>query len=484
MLKKRRTGFYGLAVLSAVLLTACGGVTDAGNRNGKREHASASEPAVSATAVTGGAVSNCAVTEQGTVADAVQGPFSFANSTDFYVDAGKKNENEDSFTKEGIARYTLSGQAKGSRKIPGYKGLFSVTEEGLYYVAETDVPAMGDKLVRIPIRKGKDGTDVLEWEKEEVLLTDKKSIYTGFGCGLISGRYIYYASDSGLNHSAVKYDRLEKREISRTNLGREYPVTRNDDEDEEEDASSWYIWKFIQYGEQVYVFVHEGTLVPPMYVLTQRMDADGWKKVTELTDNVVTASDEEGLYVSILRDDNQTLELLALDEAGNSETLVSDREIKNFLVKENRIDRDFDYYEFSTHMSLELWKDKLYIQAYLYHWSEGTEQWVIISFDRKTGKLSLEQKLMEQIQANHTENLSKELKEKLEHEIFPGMLELIHKGCAIYSEFGLDGWHFFSYDMRTEKKKRLTKKDSELYYVAYASNRVWNTEELKELQKS
>lgn len=528
-IRKTARNLCCLVLLSAVLLTACGGATGT-QRSSEKNSSPVSGGAVSEGAVSDGAVSERAVSE-GAVTEKVakmEEPTEslyFANSTNFYLEIPKKKQSPDAEREEyeGFAQYTLSGEWKESHELPGYKGLFAVTEEGVYYVAKMDIDnsSQGEKLVRIPIRKGKDGTDRLEREKEEVILTEPYTIHIGYSQGLVTERYIYYVSDIDLsgegNDVAVKFDRLEKREVSRTEPRKEYPViapedfdmdpysdekvSRNDmykrmeenkdEEEDDEDGPVWWPDEFIQYGDRVYMSVVEGTMGFREYWLTQHIDSTTWERVTELTDSICSVSDEKGCYAIVCYEDEfefmsyDMFQLISLNADGSQTTLISEKMLENFLLKEKLVDKDaLEYHAYPEHYSVYSWKEKIYIS---FDVDDCPNKWVIISYDRNTGKIALEQELTEQIQANHPERLSKELEKKIEEETLfgeAGTLQLIDKGKAIYSEYDMEGCHYFSYDIETGKKKRLTQKDPELYYLVYILGEVGSTDDFHKLQKS
>ncbi len=190
-----------LAGLAMFFFTACGGQYDEANQG-------ASGGAVSGQAVTGESVSGEAVDvrkENGQVF------YTTMNSTNYYLQSDV-----------GILQCTLDGKVIKELDLgDDFIGLFAATDEGVYYVEWGRDPVKEKKygdgelyheLWRLPIRKGKDGMDILEQDKKELILEDPE--ITEFQGAYVDKNYICCVVGAE-DRELIKYDRRAGKIVSR-----------------------------------------------------------------------------------------------------------------------------------------------------------------------------------------------------------------------------------------------------------------------------
>lgn len=134
--------------------------------------------------------------------------YNYANSTNYYW----RNYVNDG----GFKGYKRDGSGKTKYRIKDFEGLLAVTEDAVYYVRGNG-KKKSSLLCQVPIEKGADGTDLLDLEKENVLLEEKDGIIDNDDnpCpGIyVDEKYIVYLT-YGESEQVVRYDRTSK-EITR-----------------------------------------------------------------------------------------------------------------------------------------------------------------------------------------------------------------------------------------------------------------------------
>ncbi|MCH5264526.1 MAG: hypothetical protein J1F02_01400 [Lachnospiraceae bacterium] len=157
-MKKRIAGILSVSIIIC-LCAGCSGQNTAG------------DTAAQKTAASGSAVSGSAVK----LAEQVECPYPYVNSTNFYVLKGEGS---------GIYQYTLTGEKRETDVPEGVEELIWVDDTGIGYQDE-------DGFVWcIPVHKGQDGTD------EELSMANRKKLFRGGEEFLKTPKYIFYLKET------------------------------------------------------------------------------------------------------------------------------------------------------------------------------------------------------------------------------------------------------------------------------------------------
>lgn len=428
-------------------LTACGG-----------EYAGTAEgEAVSGSAVSGDAVSGDALREE-----APEDFYRFATDTNYYCDP-----------KQGdiaIWQYRLDATKKKEILLPhkdAYCSELICVEDGfLYYYIDLkkkgeDSPA--SKIFRVPVKKDKDGYDVLDMNEREEILSDEKHIPT-HGVYMTS-RYICYlrtdwwTDECWRRGEVVKYDRK---------TGRKLPVETLPMDTSEAAEVEFDDLEFAGYGDMVFVISTDE-------VCFQKLDETKWDKIKRkafyyvvYNENAIFDVDGNKRYTDIYKYD------LA---ARQWQSYISEKELSEAVNTALGSGKAEQMECWVDHMSCQ--GDRLYIQV-IATWKEGEVTHfknLIFSKGDEDRTVRYEKELAECVRSHVTVNEGKLVDMGVGKPVVledAGLRGIINgKMFLSFYDYEKDEGRLGCYELSTGAFRWLTEKDAEYYEMCYGTHNDW-----------
>ncbi len=437
-------------------LTACGG-----EYAGTTEGEAVSGSAVSGDAVSGGVIREEAVSGGALQEEAPKDSYRFATDTNYYCDPEQGDI--------AIWQYRLDATKKKVIPLPhkdAYCSELICVEDGfLYYYIDLkikgeDSPA--SKIFRVPVRKDKDGYDVVDMNEREEILSDEKHILT-HGVYMTSRYICYLRTDWWTDEwcgrgEVVKYDRK---------TGRKLPVeTLPMDISEEMELDDL---EFAGYGDMVFVISTDE-------VCFQKLDETKWDKIKRkafyyvvYNENAIFDVDGNKRYTDIYKYD------LA---ARQWQSYISEKELSEAVNtalgsgKAEQMECRVD------HMSCQ--GDRIYIQV-IATWREGEVTHFKTLFFSKGDEdrtVCYEKELAECVRSHVTVNEGKLVDDMGDGK--PVVLEDAGLRGIINGKVFLSFYDYEKkegrpgcYELSTGAFRWLTKKDAEYYELCYGTHNDW-----------
>lgn len=192
MKQKKAVGILFYIGILSIIFTGCGN--------------DSSKQTVSDVAATGAAVSGTAVSGSSLQISEEKGNASYlyANETNVYLE--ESSDYEEAYKPIGIAQYTRDGKLGAKVRIKNLDTLLAVTEDSVYY-------SRNNFLCRIPLKKGKDGKDVLELEQQQEILQEKHSFLEDHAMYVDPDYFVYITYDrKEVVSRIVLYDRKKRKQ--------------------------------------------------------------------------------------------------------------------------------------------------------------------------------------------------------------------------------------------------------------------------------
>lgn len=429
MTKKFKT--LAIVLLFSLFLTSCGSNTT-GTTKEAGNTASVSDSAISGTAL------------QETGSQTVNMIHRFANSTNFYLPNGKPvNDDFYLFSNydpdhpyNGFISYLKDDVTKTEKtEIDQFDFLFCVTDEGVYYCKEDNT------LWRIPIVKNGQGTDTIELEKQQKILSESEGIMESSG-GFINDSCIVYTTYKG---NAIKYDRNTGKKDIHTlcgNIASLVPVSKS------------------------------CLIVCNMYdgYSFWNLDTDQWTHFSDYEEAVYdpNAAGEDSFFYAVQNDSGE--EEIRRYEFGaeKDQRLFSDKQISKAC--QSYVDKKGGKYQCFYLWQFFYYKDHLYVEAQV-DWTRKKEfrmNYVILEVDLTTSpKLRICEELMDYFEK---ESDDESINEKIDENdkvvwnaanamyLTDGKINMIMQGPKDIEV------HCFDLEKNTGRK--VTEKDSE-YHLPY-----------------
>lgn len=191
----RKTNIIGTLVIMVFFLTT-------GTGCGKEE----AKNTVSDVNATGSAVTGTSAT----VGSDEKQKHPFANKTNIYVQ--KENELEPI----GFDQFTKDGKQGREIRIKNFNRLLAVTENEIFYSRKEKGKPYSTTLCRMPINKGKDGTDELDVEHTEDLFLEEHGFASDRGI-YVDADYLVYATYQESSGIIIYNRKSKKKKIIKTN---------------------------------------------------------------------------------------------------------------------------------------------------------------------------------------------------------------------------------------------------------------------------
>lgn len=432
-------------------LTACGG-----------EYAgTAGEEAVSGSAVSGEAVSGAALKEE-----AQKDSYRFATDTNYYCDP-KEGDIE-------IWQYRLDATKKKKIPLPhkdAYCSELICVEDGfLYYYIDLEKKgddSAGSRIFRVPVKKDKDGYDVVDMNEREEILSDTKHIPT-HGVYMTSRYICYLRADRWTDEwwrgevEFVKYDR---------EAGRKFPVETLPMAVFEDPDVELADLELAGYGDMVFVMSTDE-------VCFQKLDETKWNK-TKTKDFYYLPYNENALFDVERNEDERYTDIYKYDLAARQwQSYISEKELReavNTALGSGEAER-MKY--LVDHMSCQ--GDRLYIQV-IAIWREGEVTHYKNLFFSKGDEdrtVCYEKELAECVRSHVTVNEGKLVDDMgdgkpvvLEDAGLSGMIN--GKVFLSFYDYEKDEGRLGCYELSTGAFRWLTEKDAEYYEMCYGTHNNW-----------